>query len=176
MRVLDRGALVKGIDLRIGQELAIDAFQPVQFSIQTGLERVPVKGARLDVPAKALRLVHQLGVARGKNHQLFRHAAPDHACPAIAVLFGEGDFGPVFARRNTRRAHAAGTATNDKKVVIKIAHLGRGLSLLIAQVGEQVIRLDKLHLIAINSAFVDVAHFDAAIAIADHHGITDINE
>ncbi len=89
---------------------------------------------------------------------------------------GEGDFGPVFARRNTRGAHTAGTATNDKKVVIKIAHLGRGLSLLIAQVGEQVIRLDKLHLIAINSAFVDVAHFDAAIAIADHHGITDINE
>ena len=49
-------------------------------------------------------------------------------------------------------------------------------SVLVTDIGEKVVRLDEINTGFLDRAFIDVAHFNAAIAVADHHHVTDINE
>ena len=118
------GPRVVGRDARAGQQLAIDAFQPVQLGLEGGAEFRPVQHRVVQLPAIRPGVLNCAGIGRGKDHQLFRNAAPDHAGAAIPVLFGQRDPGAGLARRHAGRTHAAGTAADDEEVIVEIAHAG----------------------------------------------------
>ena len=106
MRTLDPGALIEHFNIRVCQKLAIDPFKAVQFAVHPVLEKMPVKGTVLNVPAKKFGFIDRFGIARSKDHQLLRHATADDAGSAISIVFGQAYLGPVFTRRDTCRAYA----------------------------------------------------------------------
>ena len=55
------------------------------------------------------------------DHELFRHAAPDHARPADAEFFRDHDPG-AMGRRDPRGAHAAGSRADHEEIDIVASH------------------------------------------------------
>ncbi len=119
VRVGKRSAAVVDRDAGIAQRGAIGGFQPVKLGLQRGAELRPVKALRPDGPAVTVGQRQGRGKARGKDHQLFRHAAPDDAGTAHAAFLGQGDAGPMLARGDARRAHPARAAADDEKIIVE---------------------------------------------------------
>ncbi|MPL84493.1 hypothetical protein SDC9_30458 [bioreactor metagenome] len=118
----DGGALIEDGDAGARLAAAIDRLEPVELGIEPGAEAGPVEGAELGLPAIGARLFHRRRHRGGKDHQLLRHAAADHAGAAHPVFLGQRHLRAMLARCDPRRAHPARTAADHEEVVVE-AHL-----------------------------------------------------
>ena len=118
MRVLDHGAAVDDLDAGLLEIGPVDALEPVDLLVLVADQGRPVEAGLAEAPAEALRIVEIVGEAAGIDQQLLRHAAADHAGAADPILFRQHDLRAV-SRRDPRRAHAAGAASDHKEVNIE---------------------------------------------------------
>jgi hypothetical protein len=102
VRIVERRALVEGGHARPLQKLSVDALKAVELGVQVTAEPRPVEGAVRHVPAIGARIGEAFAIARGEDHELLRHAAPDDAGPAHPAFFGQRHL-RATCRRHTRR-------------------------------------------------------------------------
>ena len=122
VRVLDRGAGIKGFDVRTGQQLAVNTFKAVQFFVQFSRELGPVEITTGDIPTVAACISADIGVLGCEDHQLFGHAPADDAGAAVTAFFGQSDLCTGFASGHTRGTHAARPTTDYEKVIVEFSH------------------------------------------------------
>ena len=101
--------------------LAVDAFKARDLLILVGDQRCPVESRFTDRPAIARRILDQLGVLRGIDHQLLGNTAANNAGTAKPALFRHRH---LLAKRsgNTPCPHATRAAADNKKVIVELRH------------------------------------------------------
>jgi hypothetical protein len=98
-------------DLRaaVFEAAAVQAFEPGDFPVLGGDQRLPVERGLADLPPVADRILEMLAVMRGIDEELLGHAAADDAGAAEPVLFGNRHplaerGGPPAPRRSLPRS------------------------------------------------------------------------
>ena len=119
--VLDHGAAFRDRDLRAFQVCGVGRLEPRDLAVLVGDQRFPVERGLAHRPAVAGRILELVGKARGIHQQLLRHAAADHAGAADAI-FLRHHHARAMAGRDPRRAHAAGSGTDDEQIDVVISH------------------------------------------------------
>ena len=102
-----------------GERAAIRRLQPVQLRLQHAAKSRPVEPAHRHIPAIAAGILHRLRKARGEDHQLFRHAPPDHAGAAHPAFLGQRHPCTALGTGDPRRAHPARPAADDEKIIVE---------------------------------------------------------
>ena len=168
MRVFDDRACVEQLDPGVFQVAPIDAFKARDLVANGADQPPPVKTGRAHIPAETGGVVECLGKTGGKNHQLFRHAAANHAGAAHAVFFGKAHLVAIRSGQ-PRGPDTTGAPADDEKVKVK-SHMS------VRYIDEKIVALDHVDLFMLDRAHVDVTHLDMAIAMADYNGVADIKE
>ena len=115
------GTALQDLGTRPGQVGHIEAGKTGDLAVLRLPEAAPVKGRPRGGPAVALGDVGVVGELRGVDHELLGHAAPDHAGAADPVFLCHGD--PCARGRGQASCpDPAGPGTDDKEIVVKLAH------------------------------------------------------
>ena len=122
MRVGQLGAGLHDGDAGTLETGAIEALEAGVFRVLVGDQRRPIEARRRDAPAEARRILEVVAEAAGIDEELLRHATPDHASAAEAILLGNRHLGAV-ASSDARRAHPAGPAADDEEIEVELTHV-----------------------------------------------------
>ena len=117
-----RGAALDDLGPGIVEALAVETLEARDLAILVGDELRPVERGIVHSPAISGRILKMLGKLRGVDVELLRHAAADDAGAAEPEFLGDRH-ALAEAGGKPPRPHAAGTAADDKQVVIEFAHV-----------------------------------------------------
>src|SRR5579862_5382044 len=103
------------------QQVAIDAFEPVDLPILVGDELAPIEAGRAHRPAIGFGILEGIGESRAVDEQLLRHAAADDASAADAAVLANADPRAIGSGA-PRRRDAARSRADGEKIEIILRH------------------------------------------------------
>src|SRR5581483_1025315 len=118
-----------------GQQVAVDAVEPLDLAVLVGDKPRPVKPAGRNRPAETGRFLQRRPVLRRIHQQLLGDTADVDAGTAQVALLDHGNT-RAESRRDPAGAHPARTRADRNQVVIVVRHRETSVETLTREAGE----------------------------------------